>query len=72
MQQIDLQYILKSGLVHLYVLGLASPEECARVEEWKTRFPELEDIIEQSRAALKRHMAEELASRIPTKAEIKP
>ncbi len=61
MQQIDLQRIIKSGLIHLYVLGLASDEERQRVEKWIIDFPELGPIIEQTRAGLSAHMQARLS-----------
>ncbi len=69
MQQIDLQHILKSGLIHLYVLGLASPQERARVEEWKRRYPELHRIIEEVRTGLSQKLASALDARLALASE---
>ncbi len=61
--------MLKSGLIHLYVLGLASPQERARVEGWKRHCPELRRIIEEVRAGLSQKLARELDARVPLAAE---
>jgi len=43
--------IILSGLLELYALGLASPEETLQVEEWINQYPEIKqelDAIENS------------------------
>ncbi len=65
MQKVDLQSILNSGLIHLYALGLASPEACARVEAWKKHFPELEHLLLRVRESLCARFSETLAEKRP-------
>ena len=43
--------IISSGLLELYAVGLASPEEALQVEEWINQYPDLRqelDAIEGS------------------------
>ncbi|MEO8764240.1 MAG: anti-sigma factor [Ginsengibacter sp.] len=44
--------IISSGLLELYALGLASPEETLQVEEWVTQFPEVKAEIEAIETSL--------------------
>ena len=38
--------IISSGLLELYALGLASPQETIEVEEWVSQYPEIKQEIE--------------------------
>ncbi|GEM_PF-4794834 len=53
MKHVDLPYILKSGLIHLYALGLASPKERQQVLQWQAQFPELRELIAQLQHSLR-------------------
>ena len=48
----DKERFLKSGLIELYVLGLASEEEQALVLEYAAKYPEIQQMIDESVSAL--------------------
>jgi anti-sigma-K factor RskA len=49
---LELNDIISSGLLELYVLGVASNDENMQVEQWRKQFPEVEEEIEEIENAM--------------------
>jgi len=49
---VNVSAYIQSGVIESYVLGLATPEERAEVERYRTRYPEVDAAIQQCEANL--------------------
>lgn len=54
----DIQAYISSGIIENYVLGAATPEECAEVERLAEEYPEIQQEIEANKHALLAYVLE--------------
>jgi hypothetical protein len=65
---VKIEDIISSGLLELYALGMASPEETQQVEEWLSKYPEAVKELDQIQASMESYAQ---AHAIPPPPELK-
>lgn len=54
----DINEIIASGLLEMYVLGLTNADETRQVEQWRTRYPQLNEEIAGIEKAVQQYVSQ--------------
>ena len=53
----EIKEIISSGLLEVYALGMAAPEEILQIEDWVKKYPEVKEELSNIEAGLKNYSA---------------